>query len=58
MNSLQKTYCDGAAAAYRDVAKTLNDMVENNLMGDVKLFADSCLKKAMNVYDLAEQMEK
>ena len=58
-----RTYCDGAAMAYRDVAAKLRNMVDTappelrTVMEAMLPFAESCEKKAVGVYDEALRHE-
>lgn len=63
-NDLQRAYLDGAAMAYRDVARKIKQMILDapeeikGMIGCMEPFADSCLKKAGGVYEEAERIEK
>lgn len=56
MNDLQKSYCDGAAMAYRDVSNKIRQM-QNDAPAEIKHLvtmlepiAQACEAKAKNVY--------
>ena len=61
MNEAQQIYCDGAAMAYRDVARKIKQMILDappevkGMMSAMEPFADSCLLKADEVYKEAER---
>lgn len=63
MNNHQKSYLDGAAMAYRDVAKLITGMISRSpaeiksMVEIMRPIADVCEKKAMEVYKEAERIE-
>lgn len=63
-DKLVTTYCDGAAMAYRDVAAKLRQMIRDAppmirpLLSSLEPFAESCERKAKEVYLESERYEK
>ena len=61
MNKLVEIYCDGAAMAYRDIAKHMRQIIKD-CPDDIKEFmsafepvATACEAKAIEVYNEAER---
>lgn len=63
MNKNVEIYCQGAAMAYHDVAAKLRDMISRApvetkpFMEHMRPFADSCDKKAEEVFKEADRFE-
>lgn len=59
MTPLQKSYCDGAAMAYRDCAARIREMTNNAppqlkpILQGLEPLAQACEKKATEVYQEA-----
>lgn len=62
MNDKQKAYCDGAAMAYRDCAKKMDELINNSpaaiaeIMQGMRPFADAMRAKASEVYKEVERI--
>jgi len=63
MNDKMKTYCDGAAMAYRDCGQKIADIIESSppeireFMDELRPLSQAMLEKANEVYKEVERFE-